>query len=49
MRLSDSVQAAKIDIKPPTASGKVGESPEDYLKKDFHCPQVSEKFFMDQG
>jgi restriction endonuclease NotI len=27
-------KAAQIDIKPPTASGKVGESPEDYSKKD---------------
>ena len=27
-------KAAKIDIKPPTASGKVRESPENYSKKD---------------
>jgi len=27
-------QATKIDVKPPTASGKVGESPEEYSKKD---------------
>jgi hypothetical protein len=34
LRLGRPSKAGKIDIKPPTASGKVGESPEDYLKKD---------------
>jgi hypothetical protein len=34
LHLGRSSKAAKIDIKPPTASGKVGESPEDYRIRD---------------
>ena len=34
LRLGRPSKAAKIDVKPPTTSGKVRESPEEYSKKD---------------
>jgi hypothetical protein len=34
LRLGRPSKAAKIDVKPPTASGKIGEPAEDYSKKD---------------
>ena len=34
LRLGRPSKAGKIDIKPPTASGKVKESAEEYSKKD---------------
>ena len=34
LRLGRPSKAGKIDVKPPTASGKVGEPAADYSKKD---------------
>jgi hypothetical protein len=34
LHLGSSTKASAIDVKPPTASGKVKEEAEEYLKKD---------------